>query len=73
MNQKILFLLLTATLPAVAQSAPANSTYTTWCERTATAEKVSPEEWQRHVAACVEALEEADRNPDKPKKRDEEG
>lgn len=75
MRSLILFsLLIPFASAAVAESAPSDSLYGNWCGSQATAEKVPQEERARHIAACVEALEEADRNPDagKKKKDDEE-
>ena len=75
MRSLILFsLLIPFASAAVAESAPSNSLYGNWCGSQASVEKVSGEARERHIAACIEALEEADRNPDagKKKKDDEE-
>ncbi|GAB6040305.1 hypothetical protein [Endothiovibrio diazotrophicus] len=65
---------LTLLLVAVAaQAADSDSPYAGWCARSASVEQVPAAEQEAHVARCIESLEEADRNPDKGKKKDEEG
>ena len=77
MRETILVLLLSAVTSTVAaEPTRADSLYAKWCDRQSGVERVPPEERARHIAQCVEALEEADRNPDagrRDKGREEEG
>lgn len=68
-------LLLLIPLTSTTVAVPSDSLYGNWCDNQATTEQVPPEERAKHITACIETLEEVDRNPNAGNKNkdDEEG
>ncbi len=66
-----LFLCLAVTAVPAWAAEEDGAQYRGWCTRTAAADKVPAAEREAYIRDCMESLAEADRNPDRSRKRDD--
>jgi len=65
--------LAVAAVPVLAAEEEDGAQYRGWCTRSANADKVADDERDDHIRECMSSLAEADRNPDRSRRKAKDG